>query len=420
MKRRGMLLLFALLAISSLLLAEETLIEKDGANFLTLDLEMRARYELDAKDFNNDTGWSDLGTLRTMVGFRITPAENVLIRTQFKESRIMGVEGNNKIPGAEVTFQESYLKLTELSGSSIALQAGRFEMEAGRGRILGAGDWNTYGRRTYDGLQMELKAFSGIWEIAAVRLVDYDQAALINTIYGTNYSTDRADRNLFAIRGSLLQGKLQPILTADIDNSSPESTQYNTVGFHANQTWSNTKVYLDAAWQFGNCNGRDLSSWLFAAEVSHKLNQKGKPSIGAGLDMTSGNAYDEDGATDEDHVFYAPYMRRHRFRGYMDFFRDVRRGMVDGFLRLGFNPGKARLQLDIHNFSYLQNDALNPGAASPEEFTQLGQEFDLRFQWPLAKQVKLDAAYCLFLASDSWVPDGNPGHFIYIAAIATL
>ena len=59
--------------------------------------------------------------------------------------------------------------------------------------------------------------------------------------------------------------------------------------------------------------------------------------FGVGIDMTSGNVYDKDSPKDPDHVFYSPYMSRHRFRGYMDYFKDVRQGLTDGIARVGFH-----------------------------------------------------------------------------------
>ncbi len=395
----------------------------DGFN-LSLDANVRARYELDARDFNADTGMSDYGNLRTMIGVKVQPNDHVLLRAKFKESRYLGTQQSNNLPTAQLQMQEAYMRVNRLWDKDIALQVGRFEMSHGRYRILGTGTWNINGPRAYDGVLVNVETGYGSWDLAAAKIIDYEQAGLLNATYGTAYQAENADRNLFVLAGSLLDGSIQPLLTADLDNSlqgADDPTHIYTAGVYLNRTIGAFRLDADAAVQTGTKNDRDLSSWLLAVDARYSFDGARKPYLGVGVDIASGNKYDEDSATDNDQVFYTPFMSRHRFKGLMDYFRDVRRGLVDGVVHAGLKLWTgARLDLDIHNFAWFAEDRYLDTNGKPVTFTQLGQEADLRLRFPVYDAVSVDAAWCVFLPNDDWKPDGDPSHFAYLAITTTF
>lgn len=387
---------------------------------VTLDAEMRVRHELDGREFTPGTGFSDYGTLRAMLGVNVHPSETVTLRLQMKESRFLGVEGNNTLPGASLTLQQGYIRVESLFATPLGLQVGRFEMVSGRDRILGSGNWNVYGRRSYDGVNLDVRVVFGRWQIAAVKRTEMDQAALINSLYGDSLAESRGDRHLFVLRGTLGETGVHPLFLSDIDNTASSASQIHTAALYLGKSWGGVSLDLDAALQWGSLSGRGLSSWLFAAELKQTFDVSAQPALGLAVDITSGNRYDRDSATNPDHVFYAPYIRRHRTRGYMDYFRDVRRGLLDAILRLSFHPAHLALALDLHQFSYLEQDARETATAATKEYRQLGQEIDLRIIAPLQEGVRLDAGWCLFLPAHDWQPGGRVTHFAYIALEAGL
>lgn len=404
--------------------ANVAIVTTDNGINVSLDANVRARYELDARDFNDGTGMSDYGSLRTMIGIKVQPNEHVLLRLKFKESRHLGTQQSNNLPTAQVQMQEAYVRVNRVWDKAFALQMGRFEMSYGRYRILGTGTWNMNGPRAYDGVLFNVETGYGSWEVTAVKVIDYEQAALLNTTYGSAYQVENADRNLFVVAGSVLDGSVQPLLIADIDNShqgADDPTHIYTAEVYLNRTFGSLKLDADAAFQTGTKNSRDLSSWLLAVDTRYTFAGTRNPYLGVGVDATSGNKYDEDSASDDDQVFYTPFMSRHRFKGLMDYFRDVRRGLVDGVIHAGLKPWtNARLDLDIHNFAYLAKDRTFDVNGNPVTFTQLGQEADLRLRFPVYEAVEFDAAWCVFLPGDDWKPDSDLSHFAYLAVTTTF
>ena len=168
------------LVLGTLRAGEIELLNNDKLK-LSLDALIRMRYEIDARDFNRDTGQADYGTLRSMLGFKFTSPGNVTLRMKFKESRDLGTQYPNKPPTTQLQMQEAYMKLDRLFGGSSSLQAGRFELYYGRYRILGTGDWNNHGTRAYDGLRANFTGRYGGLDLVAVKLRDYNYTCLLYT-----------------------------------------------------------------------------------------------------------------------------------------------------------------------------------------------------------------------------------------------
>lgn len=388
------------------------LLTKGGDDIVTLDVNLRPRYEVDGRDFNADTGLHDYGTLRTMVGINLMPDKNLLVRVRMKEARRLGTQQSNQPADTELHAQEAYLQIADLWGTGIELQAGRFEFWYGRKRLHGTGGWNVNGPRTYDGARV---GFMGAWDLIWVKVEDYD-------FTGVNIA---GDNNLFVLAGSLDKGSIQPIFTAQFDNSAvgqEEGDSRYTAGLYYGRTMGAIRLDLDGYYQLGKRADRDQAAWLLSAETKFMVDGPRKPFVGFGADVTSGNKFDEDGADDDDNVFYAPFMSRHIYRGYMDYFRDVRRGLMDLYLTTGIQPRKGlKLTLDVHNFTYMQDEQrleFLPGGVETIDYTALGQEIDLRVIAMLHPMVTLDGGYSIFMPSDDFVPDGDMSHFVYCALVA--
>ncbi|MDP8206875.1 MAG: alginate export family protein [Candidatus Electryonea clarkiae] len=390
---------------------------------VTIDGNMRYRIEVDGKDFDNNTGLNENSLLRSQVGFRVQASKSVNVRMKFKDSRFLGTTGSNSKSTSFIDLQEGYILVNNPAGMPFDLQVGRYEMMYGRRRIQGNGNWNNFGPRTFDGGRLFFNICSIKIDMFYAKLIErgfFEQPAYTKDFY-TN-----GDRILLGTAGKMLDGMIQPLFTVNWDPvvENLQGINYDNADFimtpavYSRYDIQKLSLELDAAYQYGKKNDRDLSAWLFAFDAGFSPGYQLNPIIGAGVDITSGNKFDEDGKDYADHVFYTPYMSRHAFRGFMDYFKDVRRGLIDSIMRIGLSPHKStEIDVDFHNFRYFQDERY-PG--SSQSFTGLGQELDFRIRIELADGLKMDAVLCAFSAEKNWQPVNDIGLFGYAALTASF
>ena len=380
---------------------------------LTLDGNIRFRLEIEGKDFSNETGMYDCTYLRTMLGFTCKASEEVKLRIKFKESRYLGTSGSNKKSTSFFDLQEGYIQVQELLGMPFDLQLGRYEMLYGRRRIIGNGIWNNFGPRTFDGFRTLYINETLEMDFFFAKVVE---RSFIDQQPYTGDDFSACDRNLFGVNLSLKKGNLQPLLVVDWDsrNDLQHSDLILMPAIYGKNNIIGCTLEFDAGYQWGKKNDADLNSWLLAADLIYTFPNVPQPLLGLGFDITSGTS-EKDAAAGEDHTFYTPFMSRHRFKGFMDYYTDVYKGLFDLIVHFGVSPDdKTNLQLDVHNFQTLE-PLLN---STGEKYHQMGQEADLRLRASLAKGLDLDTAVCAYLASQDWQPSGDPGYFYYLTLTA--
>ena len=378
---------------------------------VSIDGDLRYRIEIyDGHDFDNSTGMYDYSYMRTQLGLKVQVSDKVMVRVKFKESRYLGTTGSNKNSTSFFNLQEGYILENEFIGLPVDFQFGRYEFMCGRRRIQGNGAWNNFGPRTYDGFRFLYKGNEMQWDFFYAKIIERSFTA--QTPY-TGDSFNAYDRHLFGLSGKLLDGKIQPLMVVDWDEKKyiEDADLIITPAVHAKYTIGGTKIDFDAGYQFGTKKDNDLSSWLLVTDVTYKFDNPLKPMVGVGVDIASGTSY-SDSLNGKDHCFYTPFMSRHAFKGYMDFYKDVTKGLFDAVFRVGFSPcKKSTLRLDVHNFTTMEDMQ----TASGKNYKQMGQEFDLRLKIKMVKGFSLDTAACAFFASDDYKPDGDPGYFFYMA-----
>ena len=417
------ILLFVLL-LPTTLSASQQISDK-----VSVDGVVRSRVEIDGRDFDQDTGMYSYGLLRTMLGVRVTPNDKLTIRIKVKDSRVLGTTGSNSISSNFLDLQEGYLVSHNFLNLPVDLQIGRYEMMYGRRRILGNGGWNNYGPRTYDGFRVIYDKDDSFTHFFYATIVERSYASVPPY---TGDAFDKQDRHLFGITGSYMQGFLQPILMIDYDPRTAPSPSQNdalymiTAANYLKYRSGNISADFDLGYQYGQrwdhayyagTSTFDLTAWLAALDIAYTFDHSTKPSLGVGFDATSGTSF-EDEANHEDHVFYIPFMSRHAYRGYMDYFKDVRYGLLDMMVKAGVKPWEGtQIDLTFHNFSYLessQTSVVDDGEKA------LGQEFDLRIRKSLSPGFNMDMILCRFHPGDAMSQSGDPSHFAALTLSATF
>ncbi len=446
-------LLPALLLLTSSAMADIPINER-----VSLDGNIRLRTFYDERDFDaQNTNAAYYGTMRTMIGFKIQATDDVLFRTKLRDSRYMGVPYTQADPGdydatilntqnsSSLALQEGYVFATGILGSGFDFQLGRFEMEYGRGRILGPGAWNVEGPRTYDGfrfmwhqpgVQVDLfgsilrdYSFGSYWP-------DYRPPA---SYHGGVYTFDpnagyvEMKRYLGGISASFADGAIQPLLLVDFDShkigfentpgdppddQSKEPQFYITPALYSEFTMSEDggnrwEFEIDIAGQFGQTNSLgahpgsyDVVGFLAAFETRIHANDESDLFFGLGFDITGRGEGDEDPR--DAYTFFQFYYTQHKFRGYMDYFYNVQNGLVDVYATMGVHPMSwFSMMVNVHNFNYLTYQGRELDDGSLDQLRQLGQEIDLLARFKIKKGFYLDVGYSAFIPTDEFATRVN-------------
>jgi Alginate export len=435
MRRLLPLLLLTALVLPNLVIASLPFIEKDGEPIATLNLEMRPRWELEGRDFNDDTGLSDYSTMRTMIGINIMPIDNFSVHLNLQESRYLGTQPTDREATAQLEVREAFFRVDDLFGKNIALQAGRFTWQTGRGRVFGYNDWSFHGPNAYDGMLIEwpcgMWPDKGRWSLLAARVLDYDFSdVLLETEdpfivdwpwNDPAYEQDLRDRTLFALSGSFFDGTLQPFVSADIDGRDKRSSIFLDyiprrlyhAGVYFGDTWNQVSFNVDATYQWGENNdfqvkidstGREiggiyptLKSWMLAADIGYEFDTRTHPALTFGFDGNYGSWEPDESlvagyANENFPYFQTPFASHHEFHGQMDIhWRSIPR-LVDLFASLDMNPtDDLNLELAYHRF-IAQEERRH------EDVTvDIGHEIDLEMNWQVNEYLEIGCGYSTFI-----------------------
>jgi hypothetical protein len=381
---------------------------------LSVDAEARYRTILENTDFLEETGYNEFTALRTMLGVTYRTSRDVTLRFKFKESRYLGMDSQGTESTAKVHMQESYVHAKNLWGSPLEVQFGRFEMGYGRYRIIGISGWNDYGPAAYDGIRFQLNRDTSWYHLAYFKASEGTQSLVDPTA-----ADSKRDSHVGVLAASFADGLLEPLIVAEFDEQVPAGYEDNnmriTAGTYMKYKRNRLSVEADGAYQMGTLLDRDVASWLAALDLGYRLGGSMRWTVGAGVDATSGSTIRDDRHDLTDATFYTPYGSRHRFKGYMDFFGDENRGLIDSYFRLTLLPFR-RVGLEIvgHNFAYM-----NPKVLEDDSFTMIGQEVDTRIRTRVASGFSLTAGYSFLIPTDDYslLKGGYPGHWSYLAYI---
>jgi hypothetical protein len=393
------------------------------AEGISLDGQIRARGELDNKDFNSDNSLRESSGLRTRLGLSINKIENTKIYIQLQDSRGFGDNSGALDNDINLGVHQAYVRFKDPWDKGISAQVGRFEMKYGRERIIGVVGWSDVGR-TFDGILFNYDH----------RYVDAD--FFIVELSRHEYFAYLGDRRntLFGFYTQWLNKHFHVFALYNWDRFSDPGSDYLkrwTLGSHYNRTTSGgLDINLDFAYQLGDVVSRyrfgevqDISAYMFATEFGYTFKSDIKPHIAAGLDMASGN---EIGETDKEKKYSDLYYTGHAFRGYMDLFVSTpEQGLMDIFLRTSIQPhAKIGLALDFHHFKTMEDYTFLyyvNGATYTDESTALGQEFDFTAKAKVYDGLMLQAGASLFFPSDDWKgDDADMGAWFYTMLTADL
>jgi hypothetical protein len=385
---------------------------------LSVTGQLRVRAEGDKKDFDPAASPFQYNDLRTRLGIEAVVDRCTHVFVQLQDSRRMGgvtssgeALSGTTTDGKNVDAHQAYLLIDRLGVDGLFLQAGRFEMEIGNGRVFGLNDWSNVGR-AWEGAALGYGADPA--RVTGYALKRLEPSAKKGSrdfdIFGLNCRFSKPAVDVFGFYER----------NAELAPGAGDAADLNLLdrallGLYHKRPYGPADIEMNAVYQTGTqaaagpVRDQDISAYLATAEVGYAVWAPKKLRLALGIDYASGDSDPNDGCYG---AYSGPYARVHRFRGYMDYFRDYRpEGLVDLMARGSMVPGTGwTLKADAHYFRTAAEYVDFEG----EETSSIGFELDLMASTTRIAGVKIDAGASVFLPTDSfaneyWEANKLPG-----------
>lgn len=395
----------------------------------TFSAQIQLRSELDARDFSSDTDPLTFTSIRTRLGVARDIGEFGGIFIQAQDSRVLGNEPSTLSNTQNLDVHQAYVKLTSIFGSPLDVQAGRFEMNYGTQRFIGAVGWHFVGR-SFDGARLSYNgAFSAdLFTVVLVETTPYignpnpglfgnlgeDQSQLLHGLW-LGFDLD-PDHKLDAFA----------MLEVDKEQSNGRDNDLNrlTAGTNYFGNFGDFSATLEAAYQSGTQGTgtetepteTDIAAYLVSLMLQYNAGEVG---FGLGVDLLSGTDLTD---ADENNTFATPFATNHKFYGHMDYFINTVTntaflGLTDIYAKVNWKASKKLgLSLTAHNFM--------SGQESPGGDSDFGQEVDVALKYTVFKGTSVTWGGSIFLPGELMkaIFGGNedPGLWSYIMVSANL
>ncbi|EDY17623.1 hypothetical protein CfE428DRAFT_4921 [Chthoniobacter flavus Ellin428] len=408
---------------------------------LIFDAQERLRWENRNNnfDFNSatrsvtDGNWFEQ---RFRIGMLVQPVEWLHLYVQGQDSReFNGLRGNT--PGVSAAegdnafdLRQAYIEISDYDKCPFGLKVGRQILSYGDERLVGAFDWNNFGR-TFDAAKVTYKGH-GFWIDAftstpvVITRDKYDQSDLFN---GTEDHRELVFSGLYLSMDSLPFGtwdfysflldqprgnttNLQGNLTTALPSGSLAAhSDFVTLGTRIKgdpqklKGWEYTGEF---AYQAGDVRGLPLSAFAADAGFGYNFDVAWKPRLYAEYNYASGDNDPHDG-----HIgtFQNLFPTNHRFFGIMDNFSW--QNMHNAMLSVRVNPVKALTAEVQYNAFWLASDsdvwyrangltAVRPlstvGGRNVSNYA--GSEISAVVTWNANKHLQFQAGYAHFFAGN--------------------
>lgn len=414
----------------------------DGDIWLSLGGSVRYRYEF-FNDVNFGAGAQDTDgfhLLRAMPHADLHVGPNLRFFAQGIFAYGTDRNGGERagLDENDADFQQAFADLKLPLGDewgSVTLRGGRQNLLFGAQRLISPLEWSN-ARRTFDGGRVTWATRSNTLDFFWVNPVVVDEgpldssgeddlAGFYNTlslpdlIPGAGTKLDLYALYLDRDSGTFLQG-------------SGDEERY-TVGA---RLFGNPKPFdfdVEAAYQFGDFDGGDISAWMVAAEVGYTLAEMDMtPRLFVGFDYASG---DDDPLDDDIGTFNQLFPLGHAYFGYIDALGrqnviDIHPGIELTLAREARFVKKMTLRAEYHWFWRASDEdgIYNAGGAlisrnygaTDERF--IGSEIDLLLNWQVDRHLAAYFGYSHFFTGDFIDESGASENidFVYAAVQYTF
>ena len=311
----------------------------------------------------------------------------------------------------EGDFWNTFIEAKYDVGSvNLTARFGRQELLYGAQRLVSPLDWSN-NRRIFDGGLIRLKGSSWTLDAFATRPViieitqlnELDEDVWFSGLYFAKKMADGKwgfDAYFLAFN-------------RDVDPVGDED-RYTVGGRVYGNVTDRLKLEAEAAYQFGNLDGADISAWMLTVEGTYSLpNISCKPFFTLGVDYASG---DDDPGDGDVETFKHMFPLGHAYLGYIDVVG--RQNIIDvrGTIGAWPIPKKLRTKADLHFFwladeddalyhagggvmrpAFLVDDLGNVTAVNENE---VGAELDLTILYKWNRHTTILIGYSHFFTGD--------------------
>ena len=316
---------------------------------ITIDIQERLRWELKDNNFDfndaartiNDDNWL---LQRARIGVKVKSSSWLTFYAQAQDSRevlsdradipgLLGAEGDDSFD-----LRQACIELADYTKSPWGLKLGRQILSYGDERLIGAFDWNNFGR-TFDALKLTYKS-------GALTVDAFASSVVVPRRSGMNMS-DLYNGNETG-REQIFSG-----IYASTSALGPQTTEFYALHLHEDQVVTNTDFItlgtrikskpgafapapasdgkgvvaaskpvgfdydFEGAYQTGELKGVDLTAFALHGGVGYTFDTSCMPRLGVAFNYGSGDGNPADGDVE---TFQNLFPTNHKFYGYMDFF----------------------------------------------------------------------------------------------------
>jgi len=390
----------------------------DCGDGLKVKAEFRWRGEIDGRDFDSDTDMATYSSLRTRLGLNFKMG-NTSSFLQFQYPHKLGWNSSNLDTDVNHDVHQAYLKMKGGCCDAFSIKIGRTEMAYGDQRLIGSVGWDNVGR-VFDGIIFNYYKKGLFWtDLFFTKQVersdpDSDSGKERDDLFlGMWGAFTPLNINVFFLHNRDAAGRDTTISSDGQDTTVSTwgtTLSRNTLGLHYWKAYdSGFMALLDFAYQMGkkytdpgnSDSASDIAAWMLVAGAWYKLDMGPGFTIGAGIDMISG----DDPDTEEFEAFDNLYYTGHKWRGKMDYFiASNDEGLRDIFFTLKMNcpiRENAFMMLTFHNFAPSQDYTNDQN----EKVTAYGNEIDLVRVCKLSDSFILEMGVGYFMPSENWLGD---------------
>ncbi|MDD5020126.1 MAG: alginate export family protein [Candidatus Omnitrophica bacterium] len=292
-------------------------------------------------------------------------------------------------------LHQAFVNFMNIWGSGFDFKAGRQEFKYGKGRLVAAPTWANR-IRSFDGGVIRYRREAFYADILYGQDVKYNDNNLnvsshVESLTGV-YAGYKAQKTALTTEGYFL--------SQDVTSTSPRTRRY-TLGLRLYGRALGLDYDMEAPYQFGRTQNRDISAYAFHLDVSRTFGEIAwKPQLAISYDEASGDKKAGDGTTN---TFNPLYQSTHDPYGLLDFFRW--QNMRNPEISLTLAPTeklKVRPQVDVfwlqntNDAWYNSSGAVVRTKTSGDRSSYVGTEASLRVFYDFGKHVKAECGYAHF------------------------
>lgn len=330
--------------------------------------------------------------LRARLNFDARPVNHLHVFIQPQVSRSFADSGSTiataGTPANQFDLHQGFMEFENIGNAPVAVKAGRMELAYGDQRLIGALDWNNFGRN-FDGGRMRIGTTNKWWVDAFWTWIRRNTPnQYFSGAYGHWNPGEWLTLEPYVL---YLRDNAMGIAGGDINNA--------TIGVRATGKVGNWGYNAELPIQVGKSGSENIWAQAAVAHVDYTFPVRLKPMLAAEYSYASGDASPGVGSVNTFNQLFPTFHAKH---GIMDLVGW--QNIHDAKGHVSIRPSDStKVQLEYHGFwlpqpadgLYGANGALLR-AGAPGAAHYVGQEVDLEAFWYWNKYASFQAGYALF------------------------